>query len=292
MHKEHLPIYQIQDFEAVLRKDKYFYFSSFATHLQEHLFIREPHKHDFYIILFITQGSGTHTIDFREYAVQPGAVFFMTPGQVHSWQLTDDADGFVVFFTHEFYAKEYPDRLLLNYPFFNALLYNPVLQLSPTSEAKLLPLLYQIREEYNHKRPMREVLLSRYLDVLMIELTRLYTPGNLPNGTIGKELTLLQKLEHLIDQHYKEHKPVAFYADQLHVTAKHLNEACKNAIGKTTKELIQYRVLLEAQRLLSHADLTSSQIAALLGYFDNTYFFRFFKKHTGYTPEQFRALQK
>ncbi|MHC2991207.1 AraC family transcriptional regulator [Pontibacter sp. HJ8] len=292
MQKDHLPIYQIQDFEALTQKDQYFYFSSFAAHLQEHLFIREPHKHNFYIILLVTRGTGTHTIDFKEYEVKPGTVYFMTPGQVHSWQLSKDADGFVIFFTQEFYIREYTNRMLFDFPFFNALLYNPVLHITKEQEATLMPILQRLNQEHRKAKLMRDVMLSRYLDILLIELTRISQPNEAESGFRGKEQILLQKLERLIDRHYKEHRPVAFYAEQLHVTTKHLNDVCKSSLNRTTKELIQYRTLLEAQRLLVHAELTSSQIAAELGYFDNTYFFRFFKKHIGCTPEQFRAAHK
>ncbi|SIT75828.1 AraC family transcriptional regulator [Pontibacter indicus] len=292
MQKEHLPIYQIQDFEALANKDRYFYFSSFATHLKEHLFIREPHKHDFYIILLVTQGTGVHTIDFRTYDVKPGTVFLLTPGQVHSWTLSNDADGFVVFFTQEFYTRAYPDQLLSDFPFFNALLYSPVIHLSENDEATLTPVLQMLRLEYELDAPMRNIILSRYLDILLLKLTRIFLPDGSTTAPVGKEQTLLQNLERLINLHYREHKTVAFYADHLHVTTKQLNEICKQAIGKTTKELLQYRIILEAQRLLVHSDLTSSQIAHELGYFDNTYFFRFFKKHLGLTPEQFRATHK
>ncbi|MDO6391063.1 AraC family transcriptional regulator [Pontibacter sp. BT731] len=292
MRKEHLPIYQIQDFEALANKDRYFYFSSFAAHLKEHLFIREPHKHDFYIILLVTKGTGVHTIDFREYDVKPGTVFLLTPGQVHSWQLSNDADGFVVFFTQEYYTREYPDRLLSDFPFFNALLYSPVIRLSETDEATLLPVLQMLKQEYELDSPMRNSVLSRYLDILLMKLARIFLPDGNAAAPIAKEQTLIQDLERLINLHYKEHKNVAFYADRLHVTSKHLNEVCKQSFGKTTKDILQYRIILEAQRLLVHSDLTSSQIAHELGYFDNTYFFRFFKKHLGCTPEQFRAANK
>lgn len=292
MQKEQLPIYQIQDFEALARQDQYFYFSPFALHLQEHLFIREPHKHNFYIILIVTQGTGSHTIDFKEYEVKPGTVFFMTPGQVHSWELSKDADGFVIFFTQQFYAREYPHKMLFDFPFFNALLYNPVLRIAKEDEATLIPILQLLKQEHMQAKAMREIMLSRYLDILLIELTRIFQPKEAGTGSTVKEQALLQNLERLIDEHYKEHKPVGFYAQQLHVTPKHLNDVCKNSLRKTTKDLIQYRTLLEAQRLLVHANLTSSQIATELGYFDNTYFFRFFKKHIGCTPEQFRAANR
>lgn len=292
MQKEHLPIYQIQDFEALIQKDPYFYFSSFATHLQEHQFIREPHKHNFYIILVVNQGTGTHTIDFKEFEVKPGAVFFMLPGQVHSWRLSQDADGFILFFTQGFYAREYPNRMPSDFPFFHALLHTPVLNLSEADSGKLMPILHMLQQEHKHSRPMRDVMLSRYLDILLIELSRVYQPNVAKAGGKGKEQALLQNLERLIDGHYKEHQPVAFYAERLHVTPKHLNDICKSSLGKTTKELIQYRTLLEAQRLLVHADLTSSQIATELGYADTTYFFRFFKKQLGCTPEQFRTANK
>jgi AraC family transcriptional regulator, transcriptional activator of pobA len=85
---------------------------------------------------------------------------------------------------------------------------------------------------------------------------------------------------------------VCFYADQLHLTAKQLHDLCRRSLNKTTTHLIQERILLEAQRLLVHSDLTSSQIAAELGYLDTAYFFRFFRRHLHCTPEQFRNAHR
>ncbi|WP_276496249.1 helix-turn-helix domain-containing protein [Pontibacter litorisediminis] len=292
MSKQHLPLYQIQDFNALAHKERYFYASSLAAHLQEHLFTQQPHKHTFYIILFITQGSGTHTIDFKKYEVKPNMFFFMVPGQVHSWVLSEDADGFVVFFTPEFYLKEFSHKKLFDYPFFNPLLNHPVLTVSEEETHGLALTFQALQKEYAGNELMRNQMLSRHLDILLISLTRLQQTKGTKAEVKGGELSLLQNFEDLVEQHYKAHLPVTFYAEQLHVTTRHLKEICKGALGKTTNELVQDRLSLEAQRLLVHSELTASQIAAELGYFDAAYFFRFFKKHTGLTPEQFRNLNR
>ncbi|WP_026464432.1 AraC family transcriptional regulator [Adhaeribacter aquaticus] len=292
MPKEHLPIYQIQDFKAWEQKEHYLYFSSLKNHLQEHQFIREPHKHSFFIILLITHGSGTHTIDFQTYEVKPNVAFFMIPGQVHSWELSQEADGFVIFFTPEFYLKQFPHRKLYSFPFFNALLHKPILLLSQKELDKALETIQNFQQEYTGSTFMRNEMLCCFLEMLLIYLARIYKKQQKEVQVQAGEPTLLQKFENLVEQHFKEHLPVSFYADKLHITAKQLGEVIKATVGKTTTGLIQERSILEAQRLLVHSDLTSTQIATDLGYFDTTYFFRFFKKHTGLTPEQFRSTHK
>jgi AraC-like DNA-binding protein len=289
MPAEHLPIYQIKDFTAEKHHASYFYLHSLAEHLQEHKFIQNPHKHNFFILLFVTKGTGNHTIDFKEYPVRPNSVFFLTPGQVHSWQLSNDSEGFIIFFSPEFYLLKFPHKKLYGFPFFNTLLHQPLLFLP---EAELTPLLHIVqcmREEHTQQRLMKEDVIRASLDILLILLMRNFEAQQKDQQVPAVMPPQLQQLINLIDQHYREHPPVSFYADQLHMTAKHLNDSCKRATGKTTSELIQERVLLEARRLLVHSDLSVTQVAAALGYFDNAYFFRFFKKHTGQTPEQFRS---
>jgi len=292
MPDKHLPIFRIQDFDAQTRREQYFYLNYFANHLREHQFIQKPHKHNFYIVLLLTSGYGTHTIDFKTYTVQPRTVYFLSPGQVHSWQLTTDADGYILFFTSKFYLWGHPQNKLYDFPYFNALLHRPLLQVTEAEEVQLTEIIRSIAREHVGRQPSKEDIIRDYLDILLILLTRMYQAQNPEEQVSSGELLQLQNLENLIDRHYKAHQPVSFYADQLHVTVKQLNESSKRTIGKTVKELIQHRVVLEAQRLLVHSPLTITQIAAELGYFDNSYFSRFFKKHAGQTPEQFRLVNQ
>jgi hypothetical protein len=57
-----------------------------------------PHRHDFYNLIYIKQGSGTHDIDFKRFIVEPNQMFFMNDGQVHDWNLSADTVGYTLFF--------------------------------------------------------------------------------------------------------------------------------------------------------------------------------------------------
>jgi len=103
-----------------------------------------------------------------------------------------------------------------------------------------------------------------------------------------QKLTLLRNFQHLIDQHFRTIKLPKEYADLLYVTPNHLNALCQDLVGKTAGDLIRDRVLLEAKRLLTNADMTVTEIAYDLNFQDNSYFNRFFKKNVGMTPDEFR----
>jgi len=99
---------------------------------------------------------------------------------------------------------------------------------------------------------------------------------------------LLRNFRRLIDQHYLTIRLPKEYADLLYVTPNHLNALCQDLLGKTAGELIRDRILLEAKRLLTNADMTVTEIGYILNFQDNSYFNRFFKKYVGVTPDEFR----
>ncbi|GAA4304593.1 helix-turn-helix domain-containing protein [Nibribacter koreensis] len=283
-----LPVYRIPDFTAAKALARGFHIVDLQTHRQKHAFVQAPHKHDFYLLLHVSAGQGTHTIDFTEYPVQADSFYFLTPGQVHAWELSTDTQGTLLFFTPEFYQGAYSTDTLRRFPFFQSWQYAPVLFSSKEALHPVAQLLQQMQQEYAQVKAFQQEALRAHLELLLIQLARLYPVATVQPDAQSWPFQLYQ-LESLVEQHYLEHQPISFYSEALHLTPKYLNELCKQNLGKTTSDLLQERLILEAKRLLTHSPhLTIAQIAGQLGFEDNSYFSRFFKKQTGTTPEKFR----
>jgi len=102
--------------------------------------------------------------------------------------------------------------------------------------------------------------------------------------------TLVQRFRGLVERHFREHRPLGFYAGALGVTADHLSRVCRG-VGRTSAlDVVHERVALEARRMLAHTDATVADVAVQLGFSDAAYFSRFFKAVAGTSPSGYRGL--
>jgi AraC-like DNA-binding protein len=101
---------------------------------------------------------------------------------------------------------------------------------------------------------------------------------------------LFRKFKRLLEDNFLQVHKVNEYASLLNITEKHLNEICKRFNGKTASAMVFDRLVLEAKRLLQHSDLTIKEISFQLNFNDPSHFSKFFKKHTGVTTKDFRAM--
>lgn len=225
--------------------------------------VQPLHRHDFYYLLALTSATGTHTIDFVSYPVNNHSLFLLRPGQVHDISLSPDSSGYLLQFNRSFD----PSPLLRTAARQNHYAIN-------TS------LFENILEEFTSQNEHYEDVIKSYLHILFINLLR--------EQTTPLILDDLQTLQDLIEQHYTRHKQVSDYAALLHRSTYQLNSLTKQSLGKTCTDLINDHILLEAKRRLLATTNQVNEIAWQLGYEDNSYFIRFFKKHTGLTPEAYR----
>lgn len=278
------PVYEIQNFACNINPNQ-LYINSFEDHLINNEFILEPHRHNFYVLVLFTGGGGTHDIDFCTFQIQRGSLFLMQPGQVHSWVLSSNPTGYVVFFTKEVYNFYFADKRVEDYPFFQFSTAKPEM-ICTEEEIQRADIYFNLMlEERQHLKLQKKGRILNFLDILLIELARKYT---LENTHVSHQYNhQLKQFDELLENHFKTQKSPAFYADKMAITPKHLNRIAKNILNTTITSLITSRVILESKRLMLDRTKTLSQIAEELGYQDNSYFSRLFKKNAGITMREF-----
>lgn len=279
------PVLGLASFPGIPSQRPY-YVERLQTHVANFPHVATAHAHDFYLLLYVTAGCGTHTIDLVTYELRPGSLFFMAPGQVHRWHLSPDVQGIVVFFDADFFSFRYPENQLLTYPFFTPAQV-PVLYLPP-NEAELYPLCVRLLTETTRSHSNQAEVVRSYLHLLLELATRHYAVPSATPPTLTHSEAQIREFGRLLNQHFRTHRTVHAYARLLHLTANHLNAVCRQRLNKTASSLIHERVVMEAQRLLTHSAQSVAQVATALGFEDASYFSRYFRKYSGQTPEVFR----
>ena len=271
-----------------------FYFSTIKAHLlNSHKHIEKPHKHDFYACMLFTKGSGSHEIDFQKYTVEPRSMFFMSPGQVHAWQLSDDIDGYIFFHSGPFYNLHYVSQQLRHFPFFGSIHTKRKLQLNAETCLEIAELFKTIGQEHFSQDKNSIDYKLTLVTQLYIKSLRLFSLNSEENHLKNSNyIQHYQNFETLIEENFRTEKSIAQYAEWLCISPKHLNRIAQSVVKKTASDVLTDRVILEAKRMLIHLDQNLSDIAFQLGYEEYSYFVRVFRKRTGQTPSEFIKTHK
>lgn len=241
--------------------------------------VQELHRHDFFYILVLKKGMGNHEIDFTPYEVRDHSVFLMRPGQVHRLVLKAGSTGYLMHFGKDFYDKV-SNQLLRKASSINCY------HLNENNFQKLFSLLTSVFEEYTIKQEQYQEVIKANLNIFFIGLIRQFSKS--PSNNVPYMQERLDEFLGLLETRLFSHKQVAQYADMLNLSNYQLNAITKTTLGKTCSELINEYVILESKRHILATSDQVSQVAYHLGFEDVSYFIRFFKKHTGYSPEEFR----
>lgn len=280
-----LDIHQFHDHDDV---DE-FYANTLQDHIEtRHKDIALPHKHNFYLAVLFTQGSGVHEVDFTSYRVMPGALFFLNPGQTHHWELSSDVEGYIFFHSQAFYDTHFNHRHITAYPFFYSMHNSPIVQLDEIAFKEIKNLFRQLLGEQQQARLLKKEKLLSLVELIYIESTRIYNQQH-DSGTLAENpySNKFRQLDQLVEKHFREEKSPAHYASMLNMSAKHLNRITQAVAGKTTSDVILDRVMLEAKKELLLQRQSFAEIAYSLGYEDYAYFSRLFKKRVGEAPSVF-----
>ncbi len=282
-----IPVFQLNALTEMEERPSAFFFGPDSAPVP-HLPLDRPYRSDFYKIGLCLRGSARLQVNLETYDLAPASLVVLSPHGIKQWGFRSaDCASLSLFFTKEFVAAgggPNPD----NFAFFERDA-RPVFTLPPAAAASLAALLQTIGQKYEAAHMYREEILRSLLHVLLHETAPLYDAQHrASNAGRTRGQLLAAGFKQLVHRHYATERSLAFYADQLCITPKHLAETVKAATGKSAGAWLAEAVLLEARVLLQNPALPIGQIAAALHFADPSTFGRFFRRHTGMTPASYR----
>jgi len=266
-----------------------------SAHFNFHI---RPHRHDAMLqVLYVIQGSGQVLLEERTWQLPAPSIAIVPAGHVHGFDFSDDVDGPVIT------AAQRPMESLagLIFPQLLDTLRQPAVLPLDTGDRhvpQLLPLCRAIEREWRTSGAGQIAACQSLLLTLLIQLHRIKQTLGLgraqpePHGN-SRRYRQVENFRALVDLHFREHLPVQWYADRMNLSASQLSRLCRESLGMGALDVIAARLMHEAQRDLVYTVDSVKAIAANLGFKNDAYFSRFFRKRTGTTPTAFResALQ-
>jgi AraC family transcriptional regulator, transcriptional activator of pobA len=300
------PIYEIDDFNKVLNLLTFVKTDNIDIHIlriesignkEQDLITPTIRQHFFDITLFLNTAAAFEIYtDTSKNSVNGSTLQLLPPFQLVSLmvpkELLQILKGYTLNFTFDFVSTGIAQPIFLReFPFFNISNLNTHFDLEPVVTEKLIYLFEKMLYEYEQNQYRSKQILLGYLWVLLNECKIIYDEAMEKLGKQEKpkpSKQLFDSFQNLVATNLSQYSKVEEFADMLFVTPNHLTQSIKETSGKSPKEFITQRRLLEAKTLLLNSTNTVSEISYLLNFSEPTHFTKFFKKETSLTPIEFR----
>lgn len=246
------------------------------------------HRHDsFFQILYLESGSGDAVLDDRIAPIPPSSVVSVPAGFNHGFRFSRDVKGIVltILNTHLGHAPVERGGLFLTPQVTQ-------LDIAQADGAYVAQTLTRLADEFDNRRPGRGNLLAAYISSILQLLTRMSSAQTESKQLPSDKARRIDALRALIQQHFRAHKPVAFYAQALDMSLTHLNRIVRSALGCTAHDLIAEKLMEESKAQLLFSAAPVSEIATHLGFADPAYFSRFFLSRAGEPPRVWRLREQ
>jgi len=257
----------------------------------------EPPRTNYFALYRIESGEGTFWADAGEHAYQTDALLCFTPYQRIRFAPRAGGEATLIQFhanflcVETFHAETGCGGVLFNDPYGE-----PFVALDEPTSADADELIARILRERAGDATARDEVVLASLKILLIVASRLKasrSEGPTVGAGAGDEhrRPILGRLRDLIEENYQTPLGPSDYARLLDVSPRTLGRLTREHLGKTLTDLIRDRVLIHAKWQLLHTLRPVKEIAAEVGFQDELYFSRVFKKATGVSPTFFREYE-
>jgi len=256
--------------------------NSYFDHLQ---------RNNYYSLIWIMEGKGKLKTDFSEYNFGANSLFSFTPYQPFMF-LSNLIRGIAIYFHSDFFCiHKHQTEVTCNGVLFNNIYQMPFVLVDESLQNTLNKLIEQMKAEMQNPGLAQYELLISYMKIFLISASRSKTeqqPPAMQSKKGNKEPAILQNLKEAIEKDFKSKHTPGDYAVLLNISPNALAKITKKHFNKTLTDLITERIIIEAKRELYLTNKSVKAIAYELGYDDEYYFSRFFKKNTDIPPQVYR----
>ena len=253
------------------------------------------HSHDFYQLMWFWHGTGSHQIDFNDEEVSPNKVFVISSGQLHQFKDLESPEGIIIQFDEGFFS-EMDDNLdsIIKYSVFNAFHLPPYYLIGSETWERLKGIAAEMNREKSDVEKFAHdsyiySLVKMFLIVLIREGLR---TDNKPIYNNSAAYQYFINFRKALDNNYRRYHTVQQYATALRMSSKTLTQRVIQYSGQSPLQLINNKLIVEAQRMLRSKPMLIKEIAYELGFDDDSYFVKFFKRQTGLLPSEFKEKEQ
>lgn len=255
---------------------------SIAARSDQNNWVIAPHRHHSLHQFFLLQsGGGVISIEGKQHILSPSVVISMPSLTVHGFDFTKNTEGWVVTIPYTI-MKE----ILFHGPEIHSRLAKPIMI---NGSDEIADCFKRISDEHRHVRLGRNQLLAHLAGTLTVTIGRnIVDLQPIPPLPKSKKQVHVQSFLNLLEQKFRTLHSVSEYAALLNLSPPHLTRSCREITGKSTSDMIQDRLMLEAKRSLVYTKMPISELAYFLGFGDPAHFSKFFQRRIGLSPSSFR----
>lgn len=282
------PFYELYGEPLVNRKPGFIHIENIADRSRGLGWVIKPHRHRrLFQVLCIFNTELEVRIEREIHSLKGSWVLVLPAGTVHGFHFQPNAEGFVLTLD----TSTLTDDTAAVQDELNAVQAGPQLidaNIATEHLNQFFQCIELVRTEFHRYQPNRDQALTWITKLAILSLSRQLREQQVNRLSNTADSQVLSKFRELLEAHYREHWPVSKYSTKLHVSTSTLRRLCYQYTGTSPKKIIQERVLTESKRRLLYTRQSLEEIAETLGFKDQAYFSRFFKKLEKITPGTYR----
>lgn len=267
---------RIADDLIILQRDKLF--ESVTT----------PIRTDTNTAVFLRSGTSRIRINMKEHVAKAPCMMILLADQTYQLiEYSDDTQVTAIVMSRRFSDELFREQGMIG-ALYKQVVHNPIVDLS--RDASIFRAYYALLQNIirsPHDRFRMEA--AKHLTLSLFYGYSHIRHEVTATKPLSRAEQLFARFDDLLRHHYSHHRDIAFYAEQLCITPKHLSRIVKQVAGQTPLQYIEERVTTEAKALLASTDMTIEQIGERLHFPSQSVFGKYFKRVTHLSPRAYRT---